>query len=72
MNWNPSPETHYKYVHVRSDAASMRHTVTGDGSHSMSLRVNGTAVISYIQIIEVQNSVFLITVSIYFPVLLFE
>ena len=44
MNWNPSPETRCKYVHVSSDAASMRHTVSGNGYHSMPLTVNGTAV----------------------------
>jgi hypothetical protein len=43
MEWTPSPETRCKYVHVRSDAASMRHTVSGDGVHSMPLTVNGTA-----------------------------
>ena len=44
MNWNPSPETRCKYIHVRSDAASMRHTVSGNGYHSMPLTVNGAAV----------------------------
>ena len=29
MNWNPLPETSCEYVHVRSDAASVRHTVSG-------------------------------------------
>ena len=44
MKWNPLPETRCKYIHVRSDAASMRHTVSGSGFHSMPLTVNGTAV----------------------------
>ena len=44
MNWDPLPETRCKYIHVRSDAASMRHTVSGNGSHFMPLTVNGTAV----------------------------
>jgi len=30
MNWIRLPETHCKYFHVRSDAASMRHTVSGN------------------------------------------
>jgi hypothetical protein len=45
MNWKLLPETRCKYVHVRSDAASMRHTVSGNEFHSMPLTVNGTAVI---------------------------
>ena len=49
MNRKLSPETRCKYVHVRSDAASMRHTVSDNGSHSMSLTVNGTAVKSIIK-----------------------
>ena len=44
MNWKPLPETRCKYVHVRSDAASVLHTVSGNGSQSMHLTVNGTAV----------------------------
>ena len=44
MNWNPSPETRCKYIHVRSDAASMRHTVSGNRSHFMPLTINGTVV----------------------------
>ena len=44
MNWDPLPETRCKYIHVRSDAASMRHTVSGNESHFMPLTVNGTAV----------------------------
>ena len=44
MKWDLSPETCCKYVHVRSDAASMRHTVSGNRSHFMPLTVNGTAV----------------------------
>ena len=45
INWNPLPETRCKYVHVRSNAASMRHTVSGDEFHSMPLTVNGAAVV---------------------------
>ena len=48
MNWDPLPETRCKYVHVRSETASMRHTASGNGSHSMHLTVNGTAVKSFI------------------------
>ena len=44
----PLPETRCKYVHVRSDVASMRHTVSSNGSHSMPLTVNGTAVLKFI------------------------
>ena len=47
MNWQPPPVTRCKYVRVRSDAASMRHTATGSGHQFMSLIVNGTAVILY-------------------------
>ena len=47
MNWQPPPVTRCKYVHVRSDAASMRHTVTGGGRQLMSLIVSGTAVKKY-------------------------
>ena len=49
MNWNLSSETRCKYVHVRSDAASMRHTVSGNRSHFMPLTVNETAVVLNIQ-----------------------
>ncbi len=43
MNWRPSPETRCKYVHVRSDAASLRHTVSGNGLQFIPLTVNVTA-----------------------------
>ena len=43
MDWYQSPETRCKYVHVRLDAASMRHTVSGNRSHSMPLTFNAIA-----------------------------
>ena len=49
MNWQPPPVTRCKYFHVRSDAASMRHTVTGGGRQPMSLIVSGTAVMRLIK-----------------------
>ena len=49
MNWQPPPVTRCKYFHVRSDAASMRHTVTGGGRQLMSLIVSGTAVKKYLK-----------------------
>jgi hypothetical protein len=43
MNWKPLPETRYKYLPVRSTAASMRQTVSGNGFQPMSLSVNRAA-----------------------------
>ena len=58
MNWKLLPETRCKYIHVRSDAASMRHTVSGNSFQSMPSEVNGTAVIERIRSF-VQSSQFI-------------
>ena len=44
------PETRCKYIHVSSDAASMRHAVSGNSYQSTSLLVNGTAVFVHIEL----------------------
>ena len=43
MNWQRSPETRCEYFLVRSNAASMRHTVSHNSSQSMFLTLSGTA-----------------------------
>jgi hypothetical protein len=44
MNWRLLLETRCKYIHVRSNAASMRHTVSSNSLQFMTLRVNRTVV----------------------------
>ena len=44
INWILSLETRCEYVHVRSNAESMRHTVSNDSIQLMPLSVDRTAV----------------------------
>ena len=47
MNWEHLPETRREPIHGGSTPASMRVTVSGRCSQSMSLQVNGTAMRLY-------------------------
>ena len=44
MNCAPKPETRREYIRVGSTPASMLVTVSDSGAQSLSLKVNGTAV----------------------------
>jgi hypothetical protein len=43
MNWKLLPEARCKYIHVRSTAASMRQSASGNSFQPMSLTVHGSA-----------------------------